>query len=333
MLNRRQLLLGSAAVLAGVTGCARLQPVAPGAPQEQLPPPDEGPRPLLRVALLSDPHAVAANSNLAGAINGKFSQALADYQPLRPDLWLVDGDITDGGAVSEYSAFKNLWKGTAKPEQLLVTTGNHDFYDQGATDTEELRRFVQAFGFATAYSNRVAGGIHFVMLATEQWKSAPGSGDWAWLSPAQLQWFEKVLAEHRDKFTVVSLHQPLQETVYWSQGGASNRFTGCGQLAELNGIMKRNPQVKVWLSGHTHMGAEIPGNVIARSGVTYVGLGSTFYNFTPGGTDHEYGGFKKDLSASQSRMLEVWPDKVLIRARDHVARVWNEKLDLTFKRG
>lgn len=322
MLSRRQLLVGAAAVLAGATSCSRMSLKTEPEPAQ------EGPRPLLRVALLSDPH-----TEVSGHSVNKLGQALADYKPLRPDLWLFDGDVTNDGEVAQYATFKKLLKGTVKEDQLLVTTGNHDLYDKTATDAEEMQRFRDAFGFPVAYSNRVAGGLHFVMLATEQWKTAPGSGDWAWLSPAQLRWFEQVLGEHRDKFTVVSLHQPLQDTVYWSQGGTGNRFTGCGQIAELNAILKKNAQVKVWLSGHTHMGAEIQGNVVAKNGVTYVGLGSTYYQFAPAeGAEAKFSGFKQNFDASQSRMLELWPDKVLIRTRDHAAKAWMEKYDLTLKR-
>lgn len=332
MLTRRQLLIGTATVIASTAaGCSRLPVTGISASAKPEVPAEEGPRPF-RVALLSDPHTVEAGSNLAGAINGKFSKALADYKPLRPDLWLVCGDVTDGAGVAQYAAFRKLLQGAVKPEQLLVTTGNHDLYDDAATEDEQLRRFKEAFGQKTPYSNKVAGGLHFVMLADEKGKSAPGSRDWAWLTPEQLRWLEQVLAEHRDLPTVVSLHQPLQDTVVWSQG--SNSFTGCGQIKELRAIMARNKQVKLWLSGHTHMGAEIKGNVVSQQGITYVGLGSTFYQFVPAsGAEAKYsGGFAKDLSGSQSRLLEVWPDRLVLRARDHVKQAWMDGLDVTIKR-
>ncbi len=333
MLDRRQFLLGAATVLAVAAGCTR--------PPSQEPPqqaggvpaavPDEAPRPF-RVALLSDPHTVAEDSNLAGAINGKLADAVADYEPLQPDLWLVNGDIADHGLASELSAFRKVMAKGTGPEQLLVNTGNHDFYDREASDEEELRRFCEAFGLETPYSHRVAGGLHFVMLATEQYKSASGPREWAWLTPEQLRWFEGVLAAHKDVLTVVCLHQPLQETVIWSHGG--NDFAGCGQVAELRALLEQNPQVKLWFSGHTHMGPEIAGNVAHIDGVTYVGLGSTFYQFVPSDAPEaaDYGGFRKDLSVNQSRMMEVWPDRLVLRARDHVRRSWMEAAELVIKR-
>jgi 3',5'-cyclic-AMP phosphodiesterase len=334
VLNRRQFLIGAGTVLIAATGCSRLRlklPPAREIPQGE----EEGPKPF-RVALLSDPHTVESDSVLAVAINGKFSRAVADYKPLRPDLWLVNGDIADTGKSAQLAAFKEIMATVARPEQVLVTTGNHDFYDKEASDEEELRRFTEAFSLRTPYSSRVAGGIHFVMLASEMYKTAPGPREWAWLTEAQLTWFDQVLTEHKDLFTVVCLHQPLQDSVVWSFGG--NDFGGCGQHKELRQIVKQHPQVKLWLSGHVHMGADVAGNAARRDGLTFLGLGSTFYQFVHSDAPEDQGGwpsgdgFKKDLSASQSRMMEVWPDRVVIRARDHARQVWLDEHEVTINR-
>ncbi|HYF77938.1 MAG TPA: metallophosphoesterase [Symbiobacteriaceae bacterium] len=334
MLSRRQLLLGAAAVLAGATGCAKVKlPALPGttpqpgpAPQAQEDPADKTPRPVLRVALLSDPH-----TQESGHGYNKLQQALADYKPLRPDLWLVCGDVTNLGLAAEYAAFKKLLKGTVKDDQLLVTTGNHDLYDKTATDEEEMGRFKDAFSRKTVWSNKVVGNVHFVMLATEQWKTAPRLPDWAWLSDEQLRWFEQVVAEHPDKYTIVSLHQPLQNTIIWSHG-ESNTFTGCAQLPTLQAIMKKNRQIRLWLSGHTHMGAERENSAAAINGVTYIGLGSTFYQFVPAsGAEDKFGGFKQDFDASGSRLLEIWEDRTVIRARDHANQRWLDPYEIVLK--
>lgn len=325
MLTRRQLLIGAGTVLAAAAGCRSDKlPQPPGAEEPQ---PAE-PRPFT-VALLSDPHTHAESSTLVGAINDKFSRAVADLKPLRPNLWLVCGDVSDHGQPGQFQAFLKIMRGVAKPDQILVTTGNHEFYDNEASDAVALDRFRKAFGQGQPYSSRIVNGIHFVMLADEQFKTAPYAPNWAWLSPGQVQWFRKVLAEHRERPTIVSLHQPLQDTVIWSHGG--NDFAGTGQIKELRAIIKENPQIRLWLSGHTHIALTNDGQVVKQGSVTYVGLGSTFYLFVPpgpGDTDLT-GGFKKDLSASQSRVLEVWPDRWVIRTRDHVKQAWLD--DLTFE--
>jgi 3',5'-cyclic AMP phosphodiesterase CpdA len=331
--SRRQFLITAGTVLLAATGCARLK--LPVGASPVVPAPDAGDRPF-RVALLSDPHTQEAGSLSAVAVNGKLARAVADYKALKPDIWLCNGDIADTGTAAQHDAFKKVLSTVTRPEQMLVTTGNHEFYDKEASDGEELRRFTDAFGLQKPYSHRVAGGIHFVMLADEMYKQAPKNGDWAWLTPEQLRWFEQVLAENRDKFTVVCLHQPLQDTIVWSFG--NNNFAGCGQISEIRAIVKKNPQVKLWLSGHTHMGAEIPGNIATKDGVAYVGLGSTFYQFTPSEAPEDQGGwpggsgFRKDLSASESRFLEVWPDRVVVKARDHARQAWIDSQALTILR-
>lgn len=331
MLNRRQFIAGAATVLLTSTGCAKLMPRSPAAEVPELPV-AEGPRPF-RVALLSDPHTEAEGSPLYGAISGKLADAVADYRSLKPDLWLVNGDVANNGLQSEMEALKKIMLKGAKPDQLLVTTGNHDFYDKDATDEEELRRFRATFGLEQAYTSRVAGGVNVVMLADEQYKSAKGPRDWAWLKPEQLRWFEQVLQAHRDKLTVVCLHQPLQDTVIWSHGG--NDFAGCGQAKELRAIIAKHPQIKLWFSGHTHMGAEVAGNVSRQGHVTFMGVGSTYYQFVKSDAPEaaEYGGFIKSVKVNQSRMLEVWPEKVVVRTRDHIAKAWLTELDHELKRG
>jgi 3',5'-cyclic AMP phosphodiesterase CpdA len=315
MFTRRQFLLGAAAVVAAATGGAKSAPLAA---KRAVIPQLVGPQPI-RIAMLSDCHTQAATEAAAGAINGKLAKAVADLQQLQPAIWLCNGDVSDHGLALEFAAYKQILLGVAKPQQLVVTTGNHELFDHDATDPVALARFQAAFGLPQAYSSRVVGQIHLVMLADEQHKSAPKNRDWAWLSPEQLRWFEKVLAEHKDQFTVVCLHQPLQDTVLWSEEG--NNFGGCGQSADIQAILQRNPQVKLWFSGHTHQRAEAKGQMVTKGGVTYVGLGSTFYLFNPGT-------YQKDLGASQSRMLELWPDYVLLRTRDHTTQAWLEPLEL-----
>ena len=326
MVTRRQFLVGAGLVLATAAGCRMKVPTPEAQPAE---PP--GARPF-RIALLSDTHTQDPNSIQAVAINGKLSRAVADFRPLKPDLWLCCGDVSDHGYAGELEAFRNILQTAAKPEQLAVTTGNHEFYDKEATDEVALARFREAFGLAKPYHNRVAGSVHVVMLADEQWHTAPRNREWAWLTAEQLRWFEQVLQEHREMVTVVCLHQPLQETVAWSYGG--NDFAGCGQVAELKAIVKKHPQVKLWLSGHTHIPVAAEGQVVAKGGVTYAGLGSTFYQFVPSTVDEDQGGwpaaggYRKDLSASQSRLLEVWPDRLVLRARDHASQAWIDGADV-----
>jgi Icc protein len=328
MLTRRQFLVGAITALAATAGCRANLPL-PRLEDEQ----EQGRLPV-RVALLSDTHIQDPSQLSASAVNGKLARAIEDFRPLRPALWICNGDVTDHGLPGEYEAFRKIMGKYTREGDWLVTTGNHEFYDKSASDEVALTRFREAFGLDRPYNSRVVGGIHFVMLADEQWKGAPRNPDWAWLTAEQLRWFEGVLREHREKFTVVCLHQPLQDTVLGTSGG--NGFAGCGQVKELKAILQQNPQVKLWLSGHTHRRLEAPGQVVRQGGVVFAALGSTFYQVMPSeaaqGGRPGRSGSRRDLGASQSRLLEIWEDRVVLKARDHVRQVWLDELEVTIER-
>lgn len=282
-------------------------------------PPSPAPGEPLRLALLSDTHTQSLTSPQAVPVNGKLIRAVADLRPFKPDLWVCNGDISDHGYVGEHAAFKEIMATVTRPHRLLVATGNHEFYDREASDDEALARFRRAFGQEQPYSSRVFGSVHIVMLGDEQWKTAPRNPDWAWISAGQLRWFDQVLAQHRDKFTAVFLHQPMPDTVLWTGGGAS-----VAQGKELRAILSRNPQVRLWFSGHTHQPVDVPGQAVTREKTTFIALGSTFYLFALSSTP--------DFAASQSRMLELYPDRAVVRARDHVRQRWLSDHDVIVQR-
>jgi Icc protein len=339
LINRRQFLASAGSVLmAMATGCART-PLLRGAASanlgagvalapepEPLPPPDPVAARPFRVALLSDPHLQAQGAYLSETINPKLSQAVADFRRMTPDLWVTNGDIADHGLPSEYDVFKQIMGRVTRPDRLLTTTGNHEFYDLHTTDDVAVSRFKQAFGVAQPYSSKVYGNVHFVMLADEQWKSAPYNPDWCWITPSQLRWFERVLAEYRNKLTVVFMHQPLNETVLGSVG--PNNFAGANVAPELYEILRQNTQIKLWFSGHTHRRLDLPDQVVRKAHTTFVALGSTIYMLAP----QAGGQLLRQPDASQSRMLDIYPDKVVIGTRDHAARTWLQDLTVTVQR-
>jgi 3',5'-cyclic-AMP phosphodiesterase len=333
MMNRRRFLATAGTILTAIaTGCSRMLPGGDSkqepSPGLALPPADAAePRPF-RVALLSDVHIQPADSSLAGAINGKLRKAVGELKALEPDLWVTNGDIADHGVSAEHEAFKQIMAGVVQSDRLLVTTGNHEFYDMETTDDVSLRRFKEAFGKETPYSSHVFGDTHFVMLADEQWKTAPDHKDWCWITPEQIHWFERVLAEHRDKLTCVFMHQPLNETVASSQGAGA--FGSTNMAKEIYDLLGKNPQVKLWFSGHTHRALQVEGQVVKKGETTFVALGSTIYLLVPPSAPGER--FKRDSDASQTRVMDIFPDKVVIRARDHAAGRWMDDLTVTMKR-
>lgn len=340
MLTRRQFLaaggtmLGAAALGGGLLwrqrAAAHATPpaAAPGAAAT----PAVGaapPQPTI-VALLSDTHVRGKDDPFYKQFLGKLNAAIDDLRPEQPGHWLVNGDLTEQGMAAEYAGFHAAMDRVARSGNLMVTTGNHEFYDgalndKSVTDAEELRRFRSAFGLGQNYNNYVVGGVHFVLLADEQWMGAPAHKDWAWLTPAQLTWFEQVLNAHRDLPTAVFMHQPLNETVVASQG--ANAFGGSGQAKELRALLARHRQIRLWFSGHTHQRLEAPGQHVAQGHTHFIALGSTaFLNAQTSG------GFHRSYDMSQSRLLYIYPDQLVVKGRDHQTKQWLNDLDVSVPR-
>lgn len=317
-MRRREFLAAAAATATAVlTGCT----AAPTTPAPTPEAGESGPRPV-RVLLLSDPHTQEGRHSLTAA---KLRDALDEYKALKPDLLIVNGDVTDRGYVAEYETFfESVRSSLGAKLPIAITTGNHEFYDKEASDETELARFLAASGQKTPYSALKVAGVHFVLLATEMWKTAPKNPEWSWLTPAQLEWFEQTLAANRDIFTIVLLHQPLQDTVIWSHGG--NDFGGSGQVKELKAILAKNPQVKLWLSGHTHQRIEAESNTAQIGETRFLSLGSTAYQIY---LDANGQAKDRDWEASQSRLLEIWPDRIELKSRDHQAKQWLDQVALT----
>jgi 3',5'-cyclic-AMP phosphodiesterase len=335
VMNRRRFLIGAAQVLAAMAaGCARIWPgkgggAQPGTGSASAQPASGASQPVaptaerpFRAALLSDVHL----QDEPTVVSEKLAKAAADLQAAGADLWVVNGDLADHGMAAEHAEFKRVIGPFAARDRLLVTTGNHEFYDMKTTDDVSIKRFTDAYGQPKPYSNAVHAGVHFVMIADEQWKTAPTNKDWCWVTPEQFAWFKQVLAEHKDKFTCVFMHQPLNDTVAGSVG--EKAFGSSNMGAELHAVLAENPQVKLWFSGHTHRRLEAEQQVVRKGNTTFVALGSTIYQLKTTGS----GGRGRDNDASQSRLLEIYPDKVVVRGRDHTEARWMDELALTIPR-
>jgi len=324
MLTRRKLLHALATATAGLLAGSRpLRALAQGSPDPtSLAEAGQGCR--QRIALLSDPHIMAPGAPLAGLVQRKLGLALDDFARFAPDLYVINGDATDLGLPAEYAALGALLAQHAHGRPVLLNTGNHSFYDPAADDAAALARFCRFTGQLRPYRNLVRPGLHLILLSGERYKSAPQRTEWAWLSREQMDWLAGVLAEHPALPTLVCLHQPLHDSVLQSE--QPNAFAGVGESDALRRLLAQHPQVCLWCSGHTHITAAAPRQVVRQDGVTFAALGSTFYlGRTPAEAEGPATG---DHSASESRWLEVYPDRLRLRVRDHRAQAWLTELDL-----
>jgi len=291
----------------------------------------------LHIAVLTDLHTQLPHFHRDSVVyNQKATRAINDMLTLDPDLFVLIGDVVHHGFPEEYAIVKNMLRPVqARKIPLYMSMGNHEFYNHQLTDNQARALFAMEFGLKEIFTSIVKDNVHVVLLSPEYRAGAWRSRDWARLSDAQLKWFDQVLSEHRDKVTLVCLHQPLNDTVEQSQ--YVDWIARTEQTPQLLSIAMRHPQIKCWVSGHTHAPLAHTNQIVYRHGIWFVGGASSFYtnNIWPkrGPRTGPYLGRlfdnKLDFSANESRFVSVYRDKIVIRARDHTSRQWMDHLNLT----
>ena len=233
---------------------------------------------VLRVAHLTDMHMMPrANAEVALAKCLHRLQSMKD----RPAFILNGGDtIMDALSRDKNTVRKqwNVWNRIIKAENSLpihACIGNHDVWGYNGSKKDPLYGkawAVEQLGLANRYYSFDHSGWHFVVLDSTQPRP---EGGWytARLDDQQRDWLEKDLRKTDAKKPVLILsHIPiLSASVLSNQRVQKNgrREISGGLLhtdaADLIQLFHKRPNVKVCLSGHTHLLDRVDYN-----GVTYL---------------------------------------------------------------
>lgn len=212
-----------------------------------------------RFAVVSDIHIGAENSEakVSNALRNLFSHE-QDY-----DALFICGDLTDGGAASQYDALKALFRNkTIVPTNTPVyfMMGNHDNYgDANAKMYLELGQPLHQYIDIKGYP--------FITISTRGTANSGNSNHdeeaYSFLSDK----LTDAAAKYPGKPIFVFLHIPPQGTVYGSNDWGNPR---------LNEILSDYPQV-VAFSGHTHYPVGDPRS-IHQGKYTVINDGSIKYS-------------------------------------------------------
>jgi 3',5'-cyclic-AMP phosphodiesterase len=290
-----------------------------------------GLQPKFTMAVLSDIHVTDAKTRWANMARKKFDQALTDIESYKPDVTVINGDLTNGNP-GDYIRLQQIIN-RHNLGLLYATMGNHEYYrvykERQWTDEDAKHLFMHHFKLNSPYYDRYIHGYHLLFLAPEVHKSIRGIyPDAAWLSRTQLDWFRERL-QKPSAGTFVFLRQPLDQTV-----AVDNNRVQTVQTNELKQIAQQHVPI-IWFSGHTHLSVEYRQQVVEQAGILYVGGGSTFTVATEkrphGGTLTKQ--FNITFRESQSRLVMVYSDHVKILARDHQHHRWLHAYDISFRIG
>jgi 3',5'-cyclic-AMP phosphodiesterase len=268
-----------------------------------------------RIVVLGDPHLPGVHLEEKQLVRAAIN-AWKDV-----DLVVAVGDLTESmGNEEEYAAAKAYFREFNKP--LALTGGNHDYifadilsssrklvFGNERSRTAKLEMFRRAFGFEQVYYTKVVGKYLLVFLTPDDlWATT-----FATISKTQYEWLDTTLKSNRDKPTIIFFHAPLENTLD-SYGAQINTSSYVAQpKKEIRSLLARNPQVFMWVSGHTHTS---PKKKSFASAINLYDKRVINIHNTNMSRDHIY-----------TNSLCLYPDRVEIRTYDHKKRRWLGELD------
>lgn len=293
-----------------------------------------------RIVVFSDIHL--PGRNLAAK-----EQAVAEINRWKDvDLVAVTGDIVaTGGDASEYALAKEFFKKLTKPASFIG--GNHDYIypDQFVLNPEtghhfkekspelrarKLQRFKETWGLPELFYSRRMDHYLLVFLSPD----ALTGNDACRMTLRQLQWLRSELQRNKQLATMIFFHGPLTGTGIGKidDSEKSQDSPYAEPSAEIHGILKENPQVFLWVSGHVHIAPTNEDFKAPRN--LYDQRVMVIHNPDMNGTSRLH-----NADASSTKHNDLWTnslflyrDRVEVKTFDHKRREWLRNLDRTIVR-
>lgn len=282
-----------------------------------------------RIVLLSDTHLPVKKFETVDA--AKQEKIIAAKNRVAEDInkWqdvseiAVLGDIVgDTGSPEEYAYAAQYFAGFKKPVSLVV--GNHDYiyqdapgpngrYSKGdaASRAEKLQRFKETFGLPEVFYAKKVGNYMLVFLSADSLDSKYITQ----ISDRQLSWLRETLKNNSSLATIIFFHAPLANTLsHYNKNANTPNFIAQPEQA-IDEIIRDNPQIVLWASGHTHTPATNPD--YASSLNLYDGRVVNVHN--------------PDMNreAVWTNSLFLYPDKIVIKTFNHKENAWMNNLERT----
>ena len=281
------------------------------------------------IVILSDAHypsKLSAEENATGRqkkIDNKLS-AINDINSWNDvDLAVFLGDIVEKlGNKSDYAQAKEFVDKLTKPKALIV--GNHEFmYEDHLTENGKLQwaspelraakleRFKNVFQVNNLYYSRGIDNYLLIFLSPD----VTNGKYLTEISLEQLSWLEKTLTANKTSPTLIFFHAPLAGTLASYNKDANTPNFVAQPEKKLHDLLMNNPQILLWVSGHTHTPATNPSFDAPIN--FYEGKILDLHNPT------------LDGKTIWTNSIYLYPDKIYIRTFNHQTGEFVESLDRT----
>jgi 3',5'-cyclic AMP phosphodiesterase CpdA len=234
------------------------------------------------------------------------------------DMVVAMGDLcSKTGTVEEYTYVKTYFSKLKK--SLSVITGNHDFIYMDELDSNDklqhaskeiqeakLKRFQTTFNLPKLYYSMVKESYLLLFLSVDD------PNHLAELSKEQLAWLEQELQAHPKMPTIVFFHAPLENTLETYNRWVNTPNFVAQPKKKIHELLQANPQLFLWVSGHTHTSAKEASFASKVNQYEHV-------------TNIHNSDMNKDIIWTNSLFLEE--NFVSIKTYDHSKQEWIDTLD------
>ncbi len=268
-----------------------------------------------RLVILGDPHLPGRMVEKKEAVR----ETINSWNDV--DMVIAVGDIcSDWGSDEEYRLAKDFFNKFNKP--FFPIAGNHDYIYQTPAGTEgglavapreiqeaKLKKLQETFNLPGYFYSKTVGTYRLIFLSSDHVDFLSG------MTEQQLAWFRSELEANRKTPTIVVFHGPLKGTLTDYRRWINTPGFIAQPHEEIHDLLKQNPQVFMWVSGHTHTP---PTEESFASPVNvYDGRITNIHN--------------KDMNRGDiwTNSLYLYPDKVIVKTWDHQLNEWLPNLERT----
>lgn len=279
-------------------------------------------KPNFSFSVISDVHIAKNNDNA----QLKLENALNDINQINPsedNVVIINGDLVTDGEYESYNKLENVLSKYQETNSFYYAIGNHEFFKADG-NKESIKRFLDFAKRNSVYDFKEIKGYPFVFLGSESWGFRdPSEKDSAILSNEQLVWLENTLAEYKktDSPVFAFIHQPMPNSVTGTD--ITYYQKSILESDKLMKILKENHDNLYLFSGHTHWDLRLP-NMLVQEPIVMASTGCVHDTYGPDGKGHEE---VVDRNGSQGLLVDVYEDKVRIRARDFYKKEWIKTFD------
>ena len=235
----------------------------------------------------------------------------------------VIGDLVAGFGTDQERAYAAQYF-SRLDRPLSIVLGNHDYIyedslsrfgsrvrgDASLRETK-IRKFRETFKLNEVFYSQHAGRYFLVYLSTD----SLDSGQLTQMSERQLAWLRQELARNSSRPTIIFFHAPLKGTVSNYRESANMPDFIAQPEKTVAQILRDNPQIFLWVSGHNHTPAT-QSDFAAPINV-WEGRVTNIHNAD------------MDRETIWTNSLYLYRDKVVIKTFDHRRGVWLEVLERT----